>query len=141
MRILVFVILFGDLSRNLPRCGEKRRIGDVSRERLFTPVVSPTSRPSCFARVVYLEAGTALVVAAGRARGADDDHASALAAGGGSGHFGCREMLLFGVSGDLWCGLLCSRLERFSSVGFLLSKVMGGKRKTDEVWQTREENL
>lgn len=36
--------------------------------------------------VHHLETGSALVVAAGRARVADDDHASALAAGGSDGH-------------------------------------------------------
>lgn len=38
-------------------------------------------------RASPLQAGPALVVAAGRARGADDDHASALAAAGAR-HFG-----------------------------------------------------
>jgi len=65
------------------------RRGAQVRKQFFSKLLS--QRPgSLWTALVDLEAGSALLVAAGRARGADDDHASALAAGGSDGHVGGR---------------------------------------------------
>lgn len=89
------------IRRSLSRCNEKRTSAEAGEER-FSRRVLPEHLLAL--HVGCLEAGAALVVAAGRARVADDDHASALAAGGSSGHFGGWVVVVVvfgGVSGCL----------------------------------------